>query len=336
MLFAIVAIGLLFNTVQAHERWILTPDQIVEWDAKPTPGLYSEPSLLNVTMISAFLVFTTGWIWLGFTGARELFPDLQARLGSFGHLVAPVLRFCLAWAMISSALGLEPRFGVPRFMSPTLLAPDLELSLAGSGWTGLRWAEFFLGLGFLFGIYVRICAGLLLVLMLLGTILFGGAILSYAGVVIGVAIYLLMQGPGSFFIPMPTDPYLRPMQTWLEQQPRQRAQAIMRVLTGITFFYLGFYFKVLHPNLVIGIITLYDVPLMSSAPETYALLMTLVEVASGILIVAGILLRPLSIFFLFAFLFFALLLPGKPDGACSFLWCNDFIFIQRCGVLENA
>jgi len=37
--------------------------------------------------------------------------------------------------------------------------------------------------------------------------------------------------------------------------------------------------------------------------------MTLVEVASGILIVAGILLRPLSLFFLFAFLFFALLLP---------------------------
>jgi uncharacterized membrane protein YphA (DoxX/SURF4 family) len=83
----------------------------------------------------------------------------------------------------------------------------------------------------------------------------------------------------------------------------------MRVLTGITFFYLGFYFKVLHPNLVIGIITLYDVPLMSSAPETFVLLMTLVEVASGILIVAGILLRPLSLFFLFAFLFFALLLP---------------------------
>ena len=309
LLFAIIALGLLADTVQAHERWILTPDQIAEWNAKPKPALYSQPSLLNVTMISAFLLFTAGWIRLGFTGARELFPDLQARLGSYGDLVAPILRFCLAWALISSALGLEPRYGVERFSSPTLFAPDLELSLIGPGWTGLRWVEFFLGLGFLFGIYVRICAAILLLLALLGSLLFGGAILAYAGALIGVAIYLLMQGPGSYFVPMPTDPYLRPWQAWLEAQPRQRAQAIMRVLTGITIFYLGVSFKVFQPNLAVGIITLYDVPWMSSAPEAFTLLMALVEVASGILIVAGILLRPLSLFFLFAFLFFALLLP---------------------------
>lgn len=130
LLIALIAAGFLLDVeaVQAHERWILTPDQIVEWDAKPTPVLYSELSWLNVSMISAFLVFTAGWIWLGFTGARELFPDLQARLGSYGHLVAPVLRFCLAWALISSAFGLEPRFGVPRFMSPTSLAIFMRLT----------------------------------------------------------------------------------------------------------------------------------------------------------------------------------------------------------------
>ena len=309
LLFAIVTLGLLADTVQAHERWILTPDQIAEWNGKPKPALYTEPSVLNVTMISAFLLFTVGWIRLGFTGARELFPDLQARLGSYGDLVAPVLRFCLAWALISSAFGFEPRFGVPQFASPTLFAPDLQLRLVGPGWVGLRWVEFLLGLGFLFGIYVRICAVILLLLALLGTMLFGGAILAYAGALIGVAVYLLLQGPGSYFLPMPTEPSLRPMQAWLETQPRQRAQAIMRVLTGVTIFYLGVYYKVFQPNLALGIITLYDVPLMSSAPEAFTLLMALIEVVSGILIVAGILLRPLSLFFLFAFLFFALLLP---------------------------
>lgn len=308
------ALGLCFAAVlthsaQAHERWILTPEQILEWNAKPMPGLYSELSWLNFSMIAGFLLFTVGWIRLGFTGARELFPDLQARLGSYGDLVAPILRFCLAWALISSTFGLEPRHGVAPFSSPTLFAPDLELSLLGPSWAWLRWVQLLLGLGFLFGVYVRILAGVLILLALLAAVLFGAPILAYAGALLGVAIYLVMQGPGSYYVPMPTEPRLRPLQAWLEAQPRSRAQAIMRVLTGITIFYLGFYFKVLQPNLAIGIITLYDVPLMSSAPETFTLLMTLVEVTAGILIVAGILLRPLSLFFLFAFLTFALLLP---------------------------
>jgi hypothetical protein len=62
-------------------------------------------------------------------------------------------------------------------------------------------------------------------------------------------------------------------------------------------------------NLVLGIISTYHVPMMSAAPETFTLLMALVEVSAGILIIAGILLRPLSLFFLFAFSGFALLLP---------------------------
>lgn len=71
----------------------------------------------------------------------------------------------------------------------------------------------------------------------------------------------------------------------------------MRVLTGITILYLAVVFKVMQPNLVIGILTLHPVPLLSRSPETFALLMTLVELTSGILIIAGVLLRPLSLFF---------------------------------------
>ena len=79
----------------AHERWILSPDQIAEWNAHPWPKLYSEMSALNVTMISLFLLFILGWVWLGFTGARELFPDLQARLASYGDHVPRIRRVCL-------------------------------------------------------------------------------------------------------------------------------------------------------------------------------------------------------------------------------------------------
>lgn len=311
LIFLLWSLFLLFHSgdVFAHERWVLTPEQIAEWSAKPTPGLWNSLTFLNGAMITGFVIFTIGWIRLGFTGARELFPDLQAKLGSFGDLVAPILRLCLAWVLISSAFGLEPRYGVERLASPTLFAPDLELATVMPGVLWLRWFEFVLGLGFLFGIYVRICAGGLLLLALIGTILFQSSIYSYAGALFGVGIYLLCQGPGSYFLPMPVHPAFLGLQTRLASVPRQRAQAIMRVLTGINIFYLAVVFKVFQPNLAIAILSIHNIRLLGMSPETTTLLMTLVEFTSGILIVAGILLRPLSLFFLSAFLLFAALLP---------------------------
>ena len=308
--FLVIAALLLFaNAALAHERWILTPEQIVEWNSKPKPDLYTHWSLRNVTMISVFVIFVLGWVRLGFTGARELFPDLQARLASYGDHVPRILRFCVAWMLLSSAFGAEPRFGVEPFTSPTLFAPDLELGMLGPQWAWLRWVEVIIALAILFGVYVRFFAAMLILLALLGAWLFGSAILAYAGALIGVCIYLIMQGPGRHYIPLPTPPMFLGVQSWLASQPRQRAQAIMRVLTGATVLYLGICFKVLQPNLLLGIVKTYHLPVLSSAPEAFTLLMTLVEVTAGVLIIAGILLRPLSLVLLAAFLFFAALLP---------------------------
>jgi hypothetical protein len=115
-----------------------------------------------------------------------------------------------------------------------LFAPDLELRLLAPVWAWLRWAEVVIGLALLLGVYVRFFAALLLMLAFLGTWLFGMTMLSYVGALIGTCIYLLMQGPGRYFLPLPTAPLLVGLQSWLASQPRQRAQAIMRVLTGAT------------------------------------------------------------------------------------------------------
>jgi uncharacterized membrane protein YphA (DoxX/SURF4 family) len=108
---------------------------------------------------------------------------------------------------------------------------------------------------------------------------------------------------------LPTAPWLAGVQTWLASRPRQRAQAIMRVLAGATVLYMGVSYKVLQPNLMVGIVEHYDLPILSLAPQTFTLIMMLVEVTAGILIMAGILLRPLAVVLLLAFLFFASLLP---------------------------
>jgi NADH dehydrogenase FAD-containing subunit/uncharacterized membrane protein YphA (DoxX/SURF4 family) len=293
----------------AHERWILTPLEILDWNSRPKPEIFTHWSWRNITMISLFLLFLVGWVRLGSTGAKELFPDLQVRLASYGDHVPVILRFCLAWTLISSAFGAEPRNGVEAFTEPTLFACDLQLSLIGSQWGWLRWAELGIGLAVLFGVYVRFCAVLIIALGLLGAWLFGSSILAYAGALIGVCIYLIMQGPGRFYLPLPTPTFLVPLQSWLASLPRQRAQAIMRVLTGLTILYLGVWFKVRQPNLLYGIVETYRLPILSSAPQAFTLLMTLIEVAAGLLIIAGVLLRPLSIVLLAAFIFFAALLP---------------------------
>jgi len=294
---------------KAHERWILTPEQIAEWNSLPKPTFYSELSVGNFAMVAMFLLFIVGWIRLGFTGARELFPDLQARLASYGEHVPRILRVCLSWMLISSGLGLEPRFGVAAFTSPTLFAPDLELRSLGPAWSWLSGFEVLLGLAILFGIYVRLCAVVLMLLGLLGGWLFGPGFLAYGGAILGASLYLLLQGPGRHYPPLPVPPAFQGLVSWLEAQPRSRAQFIMRVLTGLTMLYLGIAFKILQPNLAIGIIKTYQVPILSSAPEGFSLFMALVEVSTGLLMIAGILLRPLSIFLLSAFLAFALLLP---------------------------
>ena len=334
-IFCITGLLLFSDAILAHERWILSPPQIAEWNSKLRPVLFSSFSMLNLSMISAFSLFIVGWVWLGFTGARELFPDLQARLASYGDHVPRILRVCIAWILLSSAFGAEPRFGVEPFTSPTFLAPDLELSQLGPHWYWLRWAEIFLGLTILFGIYVRLFSALAILLSALGGYLYGEAMLAYAGAFIGANIYLIMQGPGRHYVPLPTLPILVKWQTWLANQPRLRAQAIMRILTGTTLLYLGVFFKVMQPNLSIAIISLYELPLLSLHPEAFTLFMALVEVSAGILMMAGVLLRPLSLFLILAFTVFALLLPETPTEHILFYGVVLSCLINSAGHLKR-
>lgn len=337
-LLTILAItGLFFfsNVILAHERWILSPEQIAEWNTHLRPALFSSFSPINLIMISGFSLFIVGWVWLGFTGARELFPDLQARLSSYGDHVPRILRVCIAWILLSSAFGAEPRFGVEPFTSPTFLAPDLELNQLDDQWYWLRWAEILLGLTILFGFYVRVFAGLAILLCFLGGYLYGEAIMAYAGAFIGGNLYLVLQGPGRHYLPLPTVPGLRSLQTWLAEQPRLRAQAIMRILTGTTLLYLGVFFKVMQPNLSIGIITIYELPILSINPEAFTLFMALVEVSAGILMIAGVLLRPLSLFLLSAFSIFALLLPETPTEHILFYGVVLSCLINSAGHLKH-
>ncbi|MFL6228407.1 MAG: hypothetical protein ACJ741_06475, partial [Pyrinomonadaceae bacterium] len=87
LIVVLVVLLALHRIALGHEQWILTPEQMQEWNTRPLPDLFTSWSLGNVIPTLAFLAFLAGWVRLGFTGARELFPDLQARLASHGDIV---------------------------------------------------------------------------------------------------------------------------------------------------------------------------------------------------------------------------------------------------------
>jgi NADH dehydrogenase FAD-containing subunit len=310
----------------AHEKWVLTPEQINQLNAQPRPYIFTHLTPVNMAMYAFILLFMLGWITLNYTGARELFPDLQVRLASHGGFASLGLRVALFVLLGMAGFGLGPRSGTALFEAPTLAAPDLELRMAGHGYGWVAWVEVALALCFLFGIYVRGAAFVTLLLGLYGFHMYGYWMFDYIGLLGGASIYLLIQGAGSYYVPMPSIPGTGKIVAFLEDQPRQRAQLFLNLLAGANLAYLGIFYKYVQPNLMLAILQEHHVPTFGIQPPTFVLWMALVEGLSGVLIMAGVLMRPLSILLFVSFVFFSAILGEGVFGhiifyglLCSFI-----------------
>jgi NADH dehydrogenase FAD-containing subunit len=304
--------------LEAHENWVLTREQTIALNAQPRPYIFTHFTVTNVALLLISLVVCAGWILLNRTGARELFPDLQVRLASYGGFASLSLRVALTILLGMAGLGLGPRSGTALYEAPTLAAPDLELRLAGPGWEWVAWVEVFVALLFLFGIYVRFAAVITLALGILGFKLFGWGMIDYIGLAGGAASYLLFQGAGSYYIPMPSVPGTRKLVAWLASVPRLRAQKILNILAGANLFWLGIGYKFFQPNLMRQIFIDHHIPTFGIPLDVFILIMAVVEGLSGLLIMFGILMRPLSIWLFGAFVFFSALLGEGVFGHIIF------------------
>jgi NADH dehydrogenase FAD-containing subunit/uncharacterized membrane protein YphA (DoxX/SURF4 family) len=320
LLFALLALlwMLLPPGALAHEAWVLSPQEQAELSAKPLPPIFTHLNAVNVSMYLGTLIFLLGWISLNYTGARELFPDLQVRLGSYGGYASLGLRIALFILLGMAGTGLGPRVGTAMLTAPTLAAPDLELRLLGPGWGWIAWVEIVLALSFLFGIYVRAAAVVLLGLAILGLVAFGPRVLDYLGLIGGAGVYLLLQGAGSYFVPAPSIPGTAKIRAWLASQPRSRAQFLLQLLAGFNLAYLGIYWKGFQANSMLAILQIHQVPTFGIQPPTFVLWMALVEGLAGALIMAGVLMRPLSMVLLASFVFFSAILGESVFGHVIF------------------
>ncbi len=302
----------------AHEAWLLTPEQIAARNAQPKPELFTRFGATNLMMTLAAALFILGCVRLGAPAAREPFPGMQERLASYGEHAAFVLRLCLAITLIMAALGLHPRHGAQVFQAATLGMPDLELRLLGENWDWLALAQALIAVALLLGMWVRAAAAATLGVTALGLGLFGVAMLAYAGALAAAALYLLLVGAGRPSLPAPVLPGTGKVVAWLADQPPERAQFLLRVLTGASFLYAGVYYKVLQPNLALGILVDGGVPTFGLTPEVFLLGMAIVEVLAGTLILAGLLLRSIALFLFAAFFFFSTVLGENALGHVLF------------------
>jgi len=318
MLFAVY----LFANVSsafAHERWVLTPDQMQSLNTQPKPEIYT-----SFTFAGAGILLFFGGVLLFLIYVHYFRqPDkwllmLSGRMQRFVEWIQPLLRLTLGWTLIASAMGLVPRLGNSAMAYSTFLAPDLEIAILGPGWTWLAGAQIALGFWFMSGLWTRIAATVLIFAMHLALWLYGEPFLAYYPTYLGIAIYLVIQGGGRGTMQTRTFPPLQPILDWLHEMPMRYPQYILRVLAGLNFIYLGVWFKILQPNLGIGLINIYEVPILCEAPACFTLIMACVEIVAGIAIMAGILIRPASLFIFFAFFFFATFLPEGYDAHLVF------------------
>jgi len=302
------------GSVFAHEAWLLTPAQMIEWNLKPRPEIFTQFNYVNISIISFATLFFIFWIWLDRRDSRFLAPNLQARLASLGPYAALGVRWSLAVMLTIAAFGLNPRHGTDLFEASTLIAPDLEIRYLEGNWLWLTWAQALAAFSLAIGLYVRLTAFIILFVTVIGLIVFGYQMWAYAGIVAASAVYLLLQGGGVLYIRAWVPKKSEKIMYWLQSQSRQRAQFLTRVLTGINLAYLGVEYKFFQPNLSMAFLELQNVYTFGLEHATFTFCMFMVETMAGILMVFGVLTRPLSVILFFAFIVIAHITGENPIG----------------------
>ena len=302
-----VAVVLAGGRVKAHEAWLLTPSEVEALSRAPVPGLFTDPP----TLVGAALV--AGLIACAALYAEDRWQGWEARLTAPLAAVASGLgllglRIGLALMLALGALGALPREGTAPWSQPVLFVPDMQLSLApGWGWMGP--VELALAGFLVLGLATRLMAILLICLSILGFLAFGLPFLSYAPHFAAPALILAVFGSGWLAFDrlsvLPDVPALGARQ-------RQLAWSVALAMIGGTFVYLGIMHKLFQPTLFIAILEHGRIPTFGLGSEVAALVMTGVEITAGLLLALGRLVRPVALFLIGAFSFFAVMLGESP------------------------
>lgn len=290
-----------------HEAWLLTPSEIDVLSRAPMPDLFIDPFVLGLGALAACLAAMAALQIEARHHRRE--ERLAAPISRIAGSLGPVLiRAGLAVMMILGSLGGLPRVGTAPWTQPVLFVPDMQLSLIG-GWDWLVPAQIILGTLLAVGLATRVAAAGVIVLALLGALTFGGHFWAYAPHFAAPALILVIYGGG--WVSLDRALALPPAPT-IPDAGLEHAWRVVMALIGGTFVYLGVTYKLFQPTLLIAILEHGDFPTLGLPFELVALVMTGVEIIAGLLLAMGRLVRPVAIFLIGAFSFFAVMLSETP------------------------
>ena len=293
-----------------HEAWLLTPDETARLAVAPIPSVFQE-----IWPLSGFVVFIV-LCSLAMLVFAEVFRKQERRLFSPLATLAPwigplAIRQGLAVMLGLSALGGLPRHGTEFWSVPTLMVPDMQIALAGDEWAWLAYAEFIIALCLFLGVLVRLSALALVTLVGFGFWVFGFPFLAYGPHFLAPALLLLLYGGGALSLDTALRSNKAPLATF-EPAPTVWVWRLAMFLLGATFVYLGIAYKLNQPTLLIAILEHGDVPTFGLPLDLAALIMMLAELTAGALLALGLLVRPIAIFLISAFTFFAVTIGETP------------------------
>ncbi len=295
------------GAASAHEAWLLTPSELEALSQLPLPGLFTSSISLGIASLVGVAV-TVGALRaekrLHPIEARLMAPMVQA-VPAFGPLA---IRLGLSSMLALSALGGLARHGTAPWTEPTLFVPDMQLVLA-PGWDWLAGAQLALAAVIATGFLVRLAALGVIALSMLGLAAFGNPFVGYAPHFIAPALMLAICGAGTISLDriLDLDDWLRP-DTKLGRAGWSGALALL----GAGFVYLSVSYKLTQPTLVMAILDHGEVPLFGLPLAVVALVMTGVELIAGALLALGRLTRPIALFLIGSFTFFAVTLGESP------------------------
>ena len=306
---ATAALLLSQSDAMGHEAWLLTPSEIEALSRAPMPDLFTNP----VALVGAALVGGVGA--LAALWAEDRYRTTENQIAApFAALAAGIgpllIRLGLAAMMILGALGGLPRVGTEAWTQPVLFVPDMQLAMV-PGWDWLATAQIVLA-GFLAaGLATRAAALGVIALSMLGLVAFGWKFLSYAPHFAAPALILAVFGSGWLgldrVLPVPGSARIE-----AAGRVRQIVWYLVMAMVGGTFVYLGIKYKLFQPTLLIAILEHGEFPTFGAPIALLALVMTGVEITAGLLLAMGRLVRPVALFLIGAFTFFAVMLGETP------------------------
>lgn len=303
-----LAITMVFPSVAAaHEAWLLTPSEIEELSVMPLPSIFtSTPLLLGLALLAGIAAFAALMVEDKYRDAEEkFFAPISRQAARFGPLF---IRVGLALMMALGALGGLPRHGVAMWTKPTLMVPDMQLALVG-GSDLIVELQIVLAALLILGLLTRLAAVGVIGLAITGIVLFGVDFLSYAPHFIAPALILMVWGSG----PIALDEIHRPLEGPRPTEAQAKAVWSMALFfLGGTFVYLAIVYKFGQPTLLMAILKHGEVPTLGLPYEYAAMGMMAVELIAGALLAMGRLVRPIAVFLIFAFTFFAVTIGETP------------------------